>query len=141
MDELVLAVATDEAGLGRLDGVASGPSCSCGTGRSDLVDQDLGRPPDPRPVALVADAFLELEQRVEPAPLLRRGDVVGEPRGGRARPRREGGREDLVEADLAQQVERRLELGLGLAAEPDDDVGREADARDRPRAAAPRARR
>ena len=87
MDEPVLAVATDEAGIGRLDGRRFGPFVLVRPGRSGLLEQDLGRPPDPRSVRLVADAFLELEERVEPAPLLRRGDVVWEPRRGRARPR------------------------------------------------------
>ena len=74
---------------------------------------------------------------LQPAPLLRRRHVVGQARCRRSRAGREGRREDLVVADLAQQVQRRLELRLGLAAEADDDVGRQADARDRRRAAAP----
>ena len=45
-------------------------------------------------------------------------------------PRRVGRGEDLVVADRLEQVERRLELRLGLAAEPDDDVGRDRDVRD-----------
>ena len=72
-----------------------------------------------------------VEQPVEPAPLDRRRDVVGEAAGGRPGSGRERGREDAVEADRAQQLERALELGVGLAAEADDDVRGEGDARDR----------
>ena len=48
--------------------------------------------------------------------------VAGVP--GRSRVR---GGEDLVVADGLEEPERRLELGLGLAAEPDDHVGRDRD--------------
>ncbi len=58
------------------------------------------------------------------------GHVVREARRGRARARRVGRGEDLVVADVSSRRQRRLELGLGLAAEPDDDVGRDGDARD-----------
>ena len=63
------------------------------------------------------------------SPLHGRGHVVGEARRRRARARRVGGREDLVEADRLEQAERRLELRLGLAAEADDDVRADGDPR------------
>ena len=77
---------------------------------------------------------------VQAAALVGRRDVVGEPRRGRAGPRRVGRREDLVVADRLEQPQRRLELRLGLAAEADDDVGRDRDARARPRGSARGAR-
>ena len=55
------------------------------------------------------------------------GDVVGELRGRRPRPRRVHRREDLVVAHGLEQGQRRAELLVGLAAEPDDDVGRDRD--------------
>ena len=94
------------------------------------LDQNLDRPPHPGPIALESDSLLEREQLVEPAPLLGRGDVVGQARRRGAGSRREGCREDLVVADRAQQLQAALELGLGLAAEADDDVRGEADAGD-----------
>ena len=87
--------------------------------------------PDPRPVALEPDPLLERQQRVEAAALLGGRHVVGEPRGGRAGPLAVRRREDLVVADGLEQPERRLVLGVGLAAEPDDDVGREREPGDR----------
>ena len=72
-------------------------------------------------------ALLDIEQRVEPAPLVGRRHVIGEMCRGRPRSRGERGREDLVVAEGPEQVERRLELGLGLAAEPHDHVGRDRD--------------
>ena len=60
-----------------------------------------------------------------------RRDVVGEPRRRRARSWRVRGGEDLVVTDRLEQTERRPELLVGLAAEPDDDVGRDRDARAR----------
>ena len=68
---------------------------------------------------------------IEAAALLGGGHVVGEARRRRPGPLAVRRREDLVVADGLEQPERRLVLGLGLAAEPDDDVGRERDARDR----------
>ncbi len=99
--------------------------------RTGSLDEDLDGPPEPGAVALEPDRLLDGEQLVEPAPLLGRRHVVGQ--AGRRRPRtdRVGRREDLVVADHPKQVERRLELGLGLAAEADDDVGRDRDPRDR----------
>ena len=78
-------------------------------------------------------ALLERQQLVQPAALLGGGHVVGEARRGRPGPLAVRGREHLVVADGLEQPERRLVLGLGLAAEPDDDVGRERDARAPPR--------
>ena len=45
----------------------------------------------------------------------------------RPRARRVGRGEDLVVADRPEQIEGRLVLGLGLAAEADDDVGADRD--------------
>ena len=106
--------------------------------RRHRVCEDLRRQTQPALIAFEADPLLELEERVEAAALLGGWDVVGEALGGRARSRREGGREDGLVADLLEEAQRRLELRLGLAREADDDVGRERDARARPRGSAPR---
>ena len=45
-------------------------------------------------------------------------------------PRRERERERAVVADLLDERQRLLEVGLGLAREADDDVGREGDVGD-----------
>ena len=98
--------------------------------RRDRIEQHLGRPAEPGFIAGEADPLLELEQHIEPAALFRRRDIVREVGRGSAGSDGVGGREDLVVADSLEQVQRRLELGLGLAAEPDDDVGRDGDAGD-----------
>ena len=111
---------------------ASSSSWSWAARRHDGVDEDLRRPARPTPRLRSSPiALLDAEQLVQPAALLRRGHVVGQPRRRRARALAVGGREDLVVADGLEQPERRLVLGLGLAAEADDDVGRERDPGDR----------
>ena len=52
-------------------------------------------------------------------------------RGVGALPRRVDEREGAVEADLLDDLERLLEVGLGLAGEADDDVGAEREVGDR----------
>ena len=96
-------------------------------GRNDRVDEHLDLAPEPCAVALEPDRLLEREQLVEACPLLGRRHVVGELR--RRRPGSHGvrGREHLVVADGLEEAERRLELLAGLAAEPDDHVGRDRD--------------
>ena len=44
----------------------------------DGVHEDLDVAPEPGPVALEPDRLLDGEKRVEPPPLLRRRDIVGE---------------------------------------------------------------
>ena len=90
MDELVVPVAPATRGSDAVRGLV----VVVGPGWADLVDEHLARPADPGPVALEADALLELEQRVEAAALLGRRDVVRQPARGRAGSRRERGRED-----------------------------------------------
>ena len=71
------------------------------------------------------------EQLVQPSPLDVGGHVVGEMRRRRPGPLRVGGREDLVVADASRAgASVARELGVGLAAEPDDHVGRDGDPRD-----------
>src|SRR5690348_5296728 len=83
----------------------------------------------PGAVPLEADALLQREELVQPAALDVRGDVVRQLRGGRSGTRRVRRSEDLVVADRLEQAQRRLEGGLGFAAEPHDDVGRDGDSR------------
>ena len=54
--------------------------------RNDRVDQDLDRAAEPGAVALEPDGLLERQQLVEAPALHVRGDVVREPRRGRAGP-------------------------------------------------------
>ena len=107
--------------------VASSPPCPCERSGTTRVDQDLDLTAEPRLVALEADRLLDREQRVEPAALDVGRHVVVEAERRRPGPRRVGRREDLVVADRLEQRQRGLELRLGLAAEPDDHVGRHGD--------------
>src|SRR5437016_2060810 len=73
---------------------------------------------------------LRLQLRLEPLQsfqlhLMRR--VVRQFRGGRAGPRAVDERERGVEADLRRELQRRGEIGLGLAGAADDEVRRQAD--------------
>ncbi len=99
-------------------------------GRVDRVDEDLDLAPQPRLIALEPDPLLEREEVVEAAALDVGRDVVGELRRRRPGARRVGRGEDLVVADGLEKGESLLELRLGLAAEADDDVGRDGDAGD-----------
>jgi hypothetical protein len=93
--------------------------------RDDGVDEHLDIPAEPRAVLLEADRLLARQQRVEPSTLHIGRHVVGHPYGRRPGSWRVGRREHLVVADRLEQPDRRLELRLRLAAEPDDDVGRD----------------
>ena len=103
------------------------------------LDEDLGLPPDPALVALQTDRLLERRAAhsggaaCRPPGRRRRGVPRACRAVARRRPRRPGRSDDRPAG------QRRLELGLGLAAEADDDIGRQADARDRGCAAARRA--
>jgi len=96
----------------------------------DGVDQDLDLAADPGFIPFEPDRLLDRQEGVEAAAFDIRRHVVGEPRRRRPRPRRIRRREDLVVADGLEQRQGRLELGLGLAAETHDDVGRDRDPRD-----------
>ena len=89
---------------------SAAPSCSCSWVRGGVtrVDEDVDLATQPRLVALEADALLDGEQLVQPAPLDVGRDVVGEVRRGRPGSRRVGRREDLVVADVLEQVQRPL---------------------------------
>ncbi len=157
VDELVLARAAEQAddtgrqrpaeGVlprqrqgrpGRLVGASS--SWSCARGRATASTSTDARLPSHSRLRSRPIPSWTASRRVEPLALDGRRDVVGEARGRRARARRVGRREDLVVADGLEQAERRLELGLGLAAEADDDVGARWRSRGRPRGSAPGAR-
>ena len=96
-------------------------------GRNDRVDEHFDLAVEPCTIALEPDRLLEREQLVETFPLLGRRHVVGELR--RRGPGSHGvrRREDLVVADRLEEAERGFELFAGLAAEPDDHVGRDRD--------------
>ena len=91
------------------------------------VDEHVHLAPDPGLVSCEPDPFLQGEQDVEPPLLLGDRHVVGEVRRRRPRPDRVGRGEDLVVPDRLEQRQRRFELGLGLAAEPHDDVRGDRD--------------
>ncbi len=130
MDQLVAAGPARQGRHGRRREVVPGLVVPVAARRDDRVDEDGRLPAEPRLVALETDPLLQREKLVEAAPLDVGRDVVGEVGGRGARAGRVRGREDLVVADGFEQGQRRLELGLGLAAEPDDDVRRDGDARD-----------
>ncbi len=99
-------------------------------GRGRALDEHLDRPPDPGLVPGETDRLLDREQLVQASSLDVGSHVVGQPRRRRPGSDRVGRREHLVVADGLEERERRGELGVGLAAEPDDHVGRDGDPRD-----------
>ena len=106
--------------------------------RNDRVDEHLGRPPEPRPVAARGRSASWTASRSFRRRRFSAGrHVVGEARRRRPGPRRVRRRKHLVVAHGLEQPERRLELRLGFAAEADDDVGRSGDAGHRRRGSAP----
>ena len=146
MDELVLAAPaasrTRPSGADGADppaGTSSGWSCPRGgTTRSTRT---CAVRPTQRSFVPETDAFLECEQRRSAGGASRlagRRPAGARPAcraAARTRPRTPG-RSELVRSSS----QRRLELRLGLAAEADDHVGRERDARDAPRGSAQGAR-
>ena len=133
VDELVLAASGRErpARRGRAAGRRPVPSSwSWLRGGVDGVDEDLDLAAEPGPVALEPDPLLEREELVQAAALRRPATSSARCVGGRAgplarrRPRRPGrSGPSRAGASVASNC------GLGLAAEPDDDVGRDRDAR------------
>src|SRR5207342_2753472 len=76
-------------------------------------------------------AGVAVEQRLQAFQarvLLRRRRVVRQAGRGRARAARVDEGEALVEADVLDQLQRRREVGLGLAREADDEVGADRNA-------------
>src|SRR5512133_2422940 len=98
---------------------------------ADALDQDLMDPADLVPHALERDRLLQRDQPVEPLldDLLRQ--LVRQLRGASTGTPRVLERVRLVELRACDDVERRAEVLLRLAGEPDDDVGADRDARDR----------
>src|SRR5262245_47981342 len=92
------------------------------------LDQYLDRLAEQRRVDLGRDSLLHPLDGVQPLALERSRHVVGPLGCLRAGARRVHRDVDDVEADPLEQVERGLELEVGLAAHADDDVGRERDA-------------
>ena len=68
-------------------------------------------------------------KRLQPSVLLLLRDLTGRGRGGRAGPGRIFEAESLRETDSAHEIERRGEVGLGLAWVADDEIRREGDFR------------
>ncbi len=124
--------------------VSAGPAgqpaaCACagyrlgvvvvGAGFVHPIDQHLDLAAEPGPVALESDPLLEREELVQPRPLDVGRDIVIQLRRWRSGALGVGRREDLVVADGLEEPQRRAELGVGLAAEPHDDIGRDRDPR------------
>src|SRR5579883_781852 len=100
-------------------------------GARPALDQDLLHPADARCVPLPRDPLRQLHEPLHPLDLRRVRDLVGHRRLLRPGPRRVDERERAVEPDLLDDLERLLEVGLGLAREADDDVGAEREVGDR----------
>src|SRR6266540_2415373 len=65
----------------------------------DRIDEDLDYPADPIPISSLADSLLDRQQGIQPAALVARRDIVGQPGRRRARAGRVRRREDLVVAN------------------------------------------
>ena len=87
------------------------------------LDEHLDVVAEQRLVSLQGDAALDVEEVVEAALLLDERHVVGPARGRGAGSYRVRLDVDDVIADVAEQLNRALELCFRLAAEADDDVG------------------
>ena len=88
-----------------------------------------------RPTRLVLRQRVPLDHVEQPLHALlhdvRRHEVVGHVGGGRTRPRREHEGVRGVVRSGVDHLERALEVGVGLAREPDDEIGGDGEIRDR----------
>ena len=80
-------------------------------------------------VACVGVALDDLDEPLEALALDVLADLLVHARRVRPAPRRVDERERVIERDLLADRERLGELGLGLAREADDDVGRQREPR------------
>ena len=108
-------------------------------GAARAFDEHLLDAPDALLVALAGDALHDLDEPLDAVALHLVGDLIGHRRGVGAGAWRVDERERAVEAHLLDDLERLLEVVLGLAGEADDDVGREREVGDRRRASRRRA--
>ena len=94
------------------------------------LDEHLERAPDEALGPLARPPLHERHEPLHPLHLDLVRDLAGERRRLRAAPRRVQERERAVVADLLDDLEGLLEVGLRLPREPDDDVGGEGDVGD-----------
>jgi hypothetical protein len=96
-----------------------------------LLEQNVEGPTDRRPIEVLT---LSLEQNLKAGQtfgLDRLGDLIGHVGAGRAGAWRIFERKGAGEADRPDQIERILEIPLGLAGKADDEIRRQSDIRPR----------
>src|SRR5947207_11170125 len=117
---------------GEVDGrvAARATAQALGVGAARAFDEDFLDAADALAVAPPGDALDDFHEALDPFALDLVGDVVGHRRRLGAGARRVDEREGPVVADFLDCAERLLKLGVGLAREADDQVGRQREVRD-----------